>query len=65
MYKITLLLVISLIFACKQKAVEVQDVYAAAPMMCAPQLSDADWYKQDTPAPLFEGMDILLSGHTA
>ena len=59
MYKITLLLVISLIFACKQKAVEVQDVYAAAPMMCAPQLSDADWYKQDTPAPLFEGMDIL------
>jgi len=59
MSKITLLLVLSLIFACKQKAVEVQDVYAAAPMMCAPQLSDADWYKQDTPAPLFEGMDIL------
>ncbi len=59
MYRITLLLVISLIFACKQKKVEVQDVYAAAPMMCAPQLSDADWYAQDTPAPLFEGMDLL------
>lgn len=59
MYRITLLLVLSLIIACKQKAVEVQDVYAAAPMMCAPQLSDADWYTQDTPAPLFEGMDLL------
>lgn len=59
MYKISLLLVLSLMFACKQKAAEVRDVYAAAPMMCAPQLSDADWYKQDTPAPLFEGMDLL------
>jgi tetratricopeptide (TPR) repeat protein len=59
MNKLALLLVILQILACKQKPTEVQDVYAAAPMMCAPQLSDADWYTQDTPAPLFEGMDLL------
>ena len=28
-------------------------------IMCAPPLSDADWYSDDTPAPLFAGMDIL------
>jgi len=28
-------------------------------MRCAPQLSDTDWYASNTPAPLFEGMDIL------
>ncbi len=59
MYKLALLLVILQILDCKQKPTEVQDVYASAPMMCAPQLSDADWYTQDTPAPLFEGMDLL------
>ncbi len=59
MYKLALLLVILQMLACRQKPTEVQDVYAAAPMMCAPQLSDADWYTQDTPAPLFEGMDML------
>jgi len=56
---VSVLLLILLVSGCKQKVVEVQDVYARSSMMCAPQLSDADWYAQDTPAPLFEGMDIL------
>jgi tetratricopeptide (TPR) repeat protein len=54
-----LLLVISLCFACRKNTVEIPDTDAPSPMMCAPQLSDADWYKSNTPAPLFEGMDLL------
>ena len=45
--------------ACRKESAHVQDVNAPSPMRCAPQLSDADWYTQNTPAPLFEGMDLL------
>jgi cytochrome c551/c552 len=48
-----------LLLACKKEMKTVQDVYAPSPMRCAPQLSDADWYSSDTPAPLFDKMDIL------
>ena len=46
MYKISFLLFLSLIFACKQKAVEVQDVYAAARGTARPALQQAmaDWF---------------------
>lgn len=35
------------------------DITAVPPIMCAPPLTDAAWYAANTPAPLFEGMDIL------
>ncbi|HEY3387493.1 MAG TPA: hypothetical protein VGK46_13340, partial [Saprospiraceae bacterium] len=48
-----------MLVACTKKAAEVQDISAPSPMRCAPQLSDADWYSQNTPAPLFKGFDLL------
>lgn len=47
------------ILACEKKPIDVQDIKTPSPMMCVPQLSDEEWYTQDTPAPLFEGMDLL------
>ncbi len=54
-----ILLLCLVIPGCKKESTTVQDVNAPSPMRCAPQLSDADWYTSNTPAPLFEGMDIL------
>jgi tetratricopeptide (TPR) repeat protein len=48
-----------LLISCKKIEANVQDITAPSPLRCAPQLSDADWYTQNTPAPLFEGMDLL------
>ena len=48
-----------MLFACTKKSTYVQDISAPSPMRCAPQLSDADWYSQNTPAPLFKGFDLL------
>ena len=45
--------------SCKSNEVPQQDIMARPTIMCAPPLSDADWYTDDTPAPLFAGMDIL------
>ena len=59
MQKITALLLVVLIAACQKKTEIVQNINAPSPMRCAPQLSDADWYSSGTPAPFFEGMDIL------
>jgi tetratricopeptide (TPR) repeat protein len=53
-------LLIALIFGCTNETKNNQDITAPSPMRCAPQLSDAEWYAQNTPAPLFEGMDFLL-----
>ena len=55
------LLILSLLalLSCKEKIATKQDVYAPSPMRCAPALADADWYGENTPAPLFEGMDLL------
>ena len=47
------------LLACKNEKMAEQDITARPPIMCAPPLSDADWYSSDTPAPLFPGMDIL------
>ena len=47
------------LFSCKSNEVPQQDIMARPSIMCAPPLSDADWYSDDTPAPLFAGMDIL------
>lgn len=59
MQKITVLLLAVSMVACQKKTEIVQNINAPSPMSCAPQLSDADWYSSGTPAPLFEGMDIL------
>lgn len=40
----------------KEKQIEVNQFYQT---MCAPQTSDQDWYLSDTPAPLFEGLNVL------
>lgn len=52
---LTMLLVIS----CRKELTVKNDITARPPIMCAPPLSDVDWYASDTPAPLFAGMDIL------
>ena len=59
MQRITLLLLVLLLAGCQKKAEIARDINAPSPMMCAPELTDADWYSKNTPAPLFEGMDIL------
>ncbi len=59
MYKYITLLLVLTHAACQKKTEVVQNINAPSPMSCAPQLSDADWYASGTPAPLFEGMDIL------
>ena len=58
--KLLLSVGISLFFlGCKSNEVKQEDITARPAIMCAPPLSDADWYTDDTPAPLFSGMDIL------
>lgn len=59
MNRIFLLLWVILLIACRHEPAVVQETITPAPMMCAPQLSDADWYTQNTPAPLFDGLDVL------
>jgi tetratricopeptide (TPR) repeat protein len=59
MQKITILLLVLSLVACQKKTRIDQSINTPSPMSCAPQLSDADWYTSGTPAPLFEGMDIL------
>ncbi len=48
-----------LIVACKNEAVKEQDITSPPAIMCSPPLSDAAWYAENTPAPIFMGMDIL------
>lgn len=48
-----------LAISCRREPQVSQDIITPSPMMCVPQLSDADWYTQNTPAPLLEGMDML------
>lgn len=56
----TLFLLLPVLFlACKKDKAETPDISKPSPWMCTPALSDADWYSQNTPAPLLEGMDIL------
>lgn len=56
---ITFFLLTGFLLACSKTPPAIQDISAPSPMRCAPQLSDADWYAQDLPAPLFDGMDLL------
>jgi hypothetical protein len=53
------LLLLSLLSSCKSKEAEQPDIMARPAIMCAPPLSDADWYNDTIPAPLFSGMGIL------
>ena len=53
------LLVLGIAYVACRPANTATQSTSPAPMRCAPQLSDADWYSLGTPAPLFEGMDIL------
>ena len=48
-----------ILFGCKQAPTEQPDITAPSALMCAPALSDIDWYGKDTPAPLFEGLGNL------
>lgn len=50
---------LSLFSGCKTKEAELPDIMARPAIMCSPPLSDADWYTDTTPAPLFTGMGIL------
>ncbi len=53
-------LILMLSISCKKEiTVNQNDITARPPIMCAPPLSDAEWYKSNTPAPLFPGMDLL------
>lgn len=53
------LLFLLVAFSCRKAPETAQDVLTPSPMMCVPVLSDADWYTQNTPAPLLEGMDVI------
>ncbi|MEO5907254.1 MAG: hypothetical protein ABIQ11_11040 [Saprospiraceae bacterium] len=53
------LLCILCILSCRQEKIAQIDITAAPAIMCMPQLTDANWYTSNTPAPLFAGMDVL------
>ena len=48
-----------LLLACKNEVPRESDITSPPRMMCAPPLTDAAWYTSNTPAPVFEGMDLL------
>ncbi|MCM8568283.1 tetratricopeptide repeat protein [Gramella jeungdoensis] len=52
-----------LILACKNSEKESEEVSIKEPPEskygCAPQVTDADWYKSDNKAPLFDGLDAV------
>lgn len=45
--------------ACKKETVQQQDITTPSKIRCSPPLTDAEWYTSNTPAPLFEKMDVL------
>jgi tetratricopeptide (TPR) repeat protein len=45
--------------SCKNANQSGPDITQPSTLMCAPPLVDAEWYTQNTPAPLLEGMDKL------
>lgn len=48
-----------LLLQCKSDTNPAQDITKPSPWMCAPDLSDAAWYAENSPAPLLDGMDRL------
>jgi tetratricopeptide (TPR) repeat protein len=57
---ILLLVSIIVVISCRKAVVVNQEDITARPqIMCAPPLTDAEWYKMKTKAPLWAGMDIL------
>ena len=58
-----LLLLLIIIFSCKQDKNEKEEISIKEPPEakygCAPQVTDTEWYKSDNKAPLFEGLDAV------
>ncbi len=55
----TLTLVLILITGCKTKENKLEEISQYPQVMCAPVLTDKEWYKSDNTAPIIEGLDVL------
>ncbi|HZV71162.1 MAG TPA: hypothetical protein VFG10_16525 [Saprospiraceae bacterium] len=56
---LVVIIFLGFIIGCKKEAGVQEDITARPQIMCAPPLTDADWYKTGKTAPLLEGMDML------
>ncbi|MUP46189.1 hypothetical protein E0K83_10590 [Gramella sp. BOM4] len=63
MRAISFIFFLLLIFSCKNSEKEADKITIKKPVSskysCAPKITDADWYKSDNKAPLFDGLDAV------
>ncbi|MDB4584156.1 hypothetical protein N9164_13460 [Draconibacterium sp.] len=53
-----LFILLIFIFGCQSREKKPQNVIVYTSGLCAPATTDAEWYKSDNKAPLFDGLDV-------